>query len=85
MGRETGGINILPRSIFKDLWRRTIQGPVSDFVVVELQGDPVFGLAFSLREVEVGDFDHEESVCVGLLGSLGSLGVGGWGLAWASK
>ena len=45
---------------------------------MELQGDPVFGLAFSLREVEVGDFDHEESVCVGLLGSLGSLGVGGW-------
>lgn len=54
MGRETGGISILPRSIFTDLWRRTIQGPVSDFVVVELQGDPVFGLAFSLREVEVG-------------------------------
>jgi hypothetical protein len=47
---------------------------------VELQGDPVFGLAFSLREVEVDDFNHEESVCVGLLGNLGSLGVGGWGL-----
>jgi hypothetical protein len=53
--------------------------------VVELQGDPVFGLAFSLREVEVGDFDHEESVCVGLLGSLESLGVGGWGLARVNK